>query len=279
MFSKKHISFLIICLILALSLAGCRDKEDHSSSLVVPGGEDLTHSDVSSADTSSDAVSSEPTQSSQASSVTSSKPVNPSVSSTASHLHSFKITRVAPTCTEDGYTFYQCVECGETKIEDYISKKGHSWSEWKTVTEPTTVSTGLKERICTVCGEKETEVIVMLAPDYSALQKELFNLVNNERAKNSLDKLEYNSEMQTKADARAQEIIENFVVKQDENYSENIYKSDVIPDGGLTAKDVFEFWLNSEEFNKNILYEKFTHTVIGVTVKDGKYYWVQIFIG
>ena len=94
MFYKKHISFLIICLIFSLLLSGCRDTVDYSSSPVIPGGEDLTHSEVSSDDTSSDVVSSEPTESSEVSSETPLKPVDPPVSSTAPHLHAFKITRV-----------------------------------------------------------------------------------------------------------------------------------------------------------------------------------------
>ena len=133
MFSKKHISFLIICLIFSLSLSGCRHTEDYSSSPVVPGGEDFTHSDTDSSDTSSDSVSSgEPAQSSQTSYVNSSKPnvnekpVKPSQSSasgTASHLHAYKITQVPPTCTEEGYTLYEC-SCGEKKIEGKIHPKG-----------------------------------------------------------------------------------------------------------------------------------------------------------
>lgn len=278
MFSKKHISFLIICLTFTILFAGCRDTENYSSSPVTPGGEDLPHSDVSSDDTSSDVSSTEPTQSSQTSSVSSSKPSKPSTSSTSSHLHSFKVTRVEPSCTKDGYTLYKCVECGETKIDSYVPKKGHTWSEWKTVTEATTTGGGVRERTCTVCGEKETEPIEMLAPDYSALREELLELVNKERTKNYLKALEHSSEMQNKAETRAEEIIENFVTEQDDNYFENIYNSDLTVDGGFTAKDVLDYWLQNEDYNKNILSEKFTHTAIGVTVKDGKYYWVQIFL-
>ena len=113
MFLKKHISFLILILIFSISFAGCKHREDYSSSPVIPGGVDTTHSNVSSDDTvTSDVSSTEPTQSSQTSSVSSSKPSKPPVTSTESHLHSFKVERVAPTCTEDGYTFYKCVECG-----------------------------------------------------------------------------------------------------------------------------------------------------------------------
>lgn len=281
MFSKKHISFLILCLIFAILFTGCKDRENQSSSPVIPGGEDTTHSDISSDDTSSDVSSTESTQSSQTSSVASSKPSKPSASSTSSHLHSFKVTRVEPTCTKDGYTLYKCVECGETKIDSYVPKKGHTWGEWETINEATTTGAGLRERICTVCGEKETESIAMLAPDYAALRKELLELVNNERkmSDNTLSDYIESIEMQAEADKRAEEITEHFATEQGDSYFEAIYKSDSL-DVGSTAKDVFVYWFeNNDEYRKNILSEKFTHTAIGITVKDGKYYWVQIFVG
>lgn len=283
MFLKKHISFLILFLIFSISFAGCKNREDYSSSPVIPGGEDTTHSNVSSDDTSSDVTNSEPMQSSQTSSVNSSKPSKPPVTSTASHLHSFKVERVAPTCTEDGYTFYKCVECGETKIGDYVAKKGHSWSEWKTVTEATTASEGERERTCTVCKEKETEQLAMLTPDYDALRKELLELVNNERNKpdNSLGDYIVDPETQAKADKRLEEIIDKFETKQDDNYYEVIYMVQSL-DGSLTAKDVFTYWSNNNdresEYIKSIVSKEFTRTAIGITVKDGVYYWVQIFL-
>lgn len=38
----------------------------------------------------------------------------------------------------------------------------HNWSEWETVKEPTITEDGLKERVCSGCKEKETEVIPAL---------------------------------------------------------------------------------------------------------------------
>lgn len=284
MFSKKHISFLIMCLIFSLSLSGCRHTEDYSSSPVVPGGEDFTHSDTDSSDTSSDSVSSgEPAQSSQTSSVNPSKPsvnekpVKPSQSSasgTASHLHAYKITQVPPTCTEEGYTLYEC-SCGAKKIEGKIHPKGHTWDEWKTVIESTVLSEGAKERVCTVCGEKETEQIPALTPNYSELQKQVFDLVNDERIKNSLGRLEYSSEIQADADRRAEEITENFTAKQEDKCAENIFSS---AESSLTAQELFDYWMKSELYQKNILSDKFAHTAIGIVVNNGKYYWVQIFV-
>lgn len=288
MFHKKHISFLIICLILSLLLSGCRDTVDYSSSPVVPGGEDLTNSEVSSDDTSSDVVSSEPTESSQTSSETPSKPVNPPVSSTAPHLHAFKITRVEPTCTKEGYTLYEC-SCGETKIDDYVPKKGHTFGEWKTVTEPTETVVGLKERTCTVCGEKETEQIPKLVSDCPELSKEVFKLVNEERRKAGKTELIYRQDLQICANIRAEEIIEKFdhirpnntdcFTVLTENNIEYSATGENIAEGQETAKAVMESWMNSEGHKNNILSDSFTGIAIGVVEKDERYYWVQIFIG
>lgn len=285
MFSKKHISFLIICLIFSLLLSGCRDTVDYSSSSAVPSGEDLTHSDVSSGDTSSDVTVSEPEQSSQASSETPSKPVNPPVSSTASHLHAFKITRVEPTCTKDGYTLYEC-SCGETKIDDYVPKKGHTFGEWKTVAEPTQTSVGLRERTCTACDAKETEDIPI---PVSALSKEVFKLVNEERLKEGKTELSYRDDLQICADIRAEEITEKFDHTRPnntdcftvlaENNIEYSAAGENIAEGQETAKAVMESWMASEGHKANILSDSFTGIAIGVAEKDGRYYWVQIFIG
>lgn len=73
--------------------------------------------------------------------------------------HSFdKETVVNPTCTDKGYTLREC-ECGETSKTDYVLTIDHSYSDFQIRTEATTFSTGLKERICTVCGYVDTEVI------------------------------------------------------------------------------------------------------------------------
>lgn len=115
----------------------------------------------------------------------------------------------------------------------------------------------------------------MLEPDYSALRTELLNLVNNERTK----KLEYNTEKQTEADKRAEELVESFVSKNGEGYTENIYKGSLLENGKFTAQEAFDYWLASENADdkNNILSNEYTSTAIGVVLKDGQYYWVQIF--
>ena len=78
------------------------------------------------------------------------------------HEHSFGEWTVttAPTCTEDGVESRGCI-CGYTETRA-IKATGHKWGEWETVKKPTDYLSGKKERVCSVCGEKETEKIPAL---------------------------------------------------------------------------------------------------------------------
>ena len=80
------------------------------------------------------------------------------------HLHAYKITRIAPTCTSEGYTLYQC-SCGAEKREDFLPAKGHTWGEWEVLEKPTFTELGKKKRSCTVCGVTESENIQKLSED------------------------------------------------------------------------------------------------------------------
>ena len=56
--------------------------------------------------------------------------------------------------------WHEC-ECG------VIADEGeHSFGEWVIVTEPTYTATGKKERVCTVCGYKDTEEIEIVPPTF-----------------------------------------------------------------------------------------------------------------
>ena len=75
------------------------------------------------------------------------------------HNYITKITK--PTCTSKGYTTYTC-SCGDSYTGNYVPAAGHKWGAWVTTKEPTTTSTGLKERKCQNCSEPQTEVIPKL---------------------------------------------------------------------------------------------------------------------
>ncbi len=84
-----------------------------------------------------------------------------------SHTCSFvKGKTTAPTCTEKGFTVYTC-SCGKSEKRDYTSTLEHSWSDWETIKEPTTTSTGVEQRYCTRsgCDASETRVLDKLPSD------------------------------------------------------------------------------------------------------------------
>ncbi len=76
------------------------------------------------------------------------------------HTFSEWTVTTAATCTKDGVESRGCV-CGAIETHT-IKATGHQFGEWKTVREPTDYLAGKKERVCSVCGEKETEKIPSL---------------------------------------------------------------------------------------------------------------------
>jgi len=72
------------------------------------------------------------------------------------HAHDYKETVVAPTCTEKGYTVYEC-ECGESHIGKVVNAKGHNYKE--TVVAPTCTERGYTVYECE-CGESHIGKVV-----------------------------------------------------------------------------------------------------------------------
>ena len=80
------------------------------------------------------------------------------------HSHSYTKTVIAPTCEESGYTLNTC-SCGDSYKSDEKDPSGHSFGQWMVTKEPTTSETGLEERECKTCGEKQektTEKLVQV---------------------------------------------------------------------------------------------------------------------
>ena len=86
-------------------------------------------------------------------------------------------------CANGGYVYDRCADCGSIRTYEYVPAKGHTvataatcetnaictvchaivvpakghgWTEWEIVSEPTDVNSGLKRRYCPRCGEIET---------------------------------------------------------------------------------------------------------------------------
>lgn len=68
-----------------------------------------------------------------------------------------------PTCTQAGSESIHCTLCDARKDIKELSPKGHDWSEWKTLVEPTITSEGKASRSCNVCGIKEEKALSKLS--------------------------------------------------------------------------------------------------------------------
>ena len=212
------------------------------------------------------------------------------------HTHEYTETVTPPTCTADGYTLHKC-SCGKTYKDNIVAKKGHTFGDWAVTKQATTAAEGQRQRVCTVCGAKETEKIAKLAVSYNqtAEQTEILRLVNAERAKVGLAELTYRGDLQWLADTRAKEITDSFeherpdgttvatkgtelMTDLQKNYNvrgigENIAMRQPTPAAAMTD------WMNSKEHKENILRDGFTGIAVGIAEKNGTKYWVQIFVG
>ncbi len=79
------------------------------------------------------------------------------------HDYKYETTK-EPTCTEKGEFRKYCANgCGFEEFGE-IDALGHEWGDWETIKEPTYEEEGTEERVCEVCGEKETKAMAKLVP-------------------------------------------------------------------------------------------------------------------
>lgn len=143
-----------------------------------------------------------------------------SSSSTPSHSHSYSSKTVKATCTSGGYTVHTC-SCGASYTDNYTDATGHRWSDWKTVKKATTSSEGRKQRTCSSCGKTESKTIAKVKSSSGGSSSSgghkitgarkavysyrgdhgdkwsnvnLVDLINEERAKEGLGKLEWTAD-------------------------------------------------------------------------------------
>lgn len=81
------------------------------------------------------------------------KPTEPQKPSEPAHVHSYKATVVAPSCTAKGYTEYKC-SCGDSYKDGYTDALGHSFTEQSVAA--TCTGSGYTLRTCSRCGATET---------------------------------------------------------------------------------------------------------------------------
>lgn len=82
--------------------------------------------------------------------------------------HDYGRKVILPTCTEEGYAEYVCIDCGDRYEEEgsRTQPTGHTFGEWRTVTEATCTHGGEITRECGVCGASETAYTDKLTHEY-----------------------------------------------------------------------------------------------------------------
>lgn len=200
------------------------DSNSSSNSSSKPSGSGSSSSSSSSSNgslgssrsSSSNSTSSSPSNGSGSSYKPSGNGGN-SGSSKPSHSHSYSSKTVKATCTSGGYTVHTC-SCGDNYTDSYTNATGHKWSDWKTVKKATTSSEGKKQRTCSSCGKTESKSIAKLQSSSSSGEHRitgarkavysyngshgdkwssvnLVDLINEERAKEGLGKLEWTADL------------------------------------------------------------------------------------
>lgn len=218
-------------------------SSDSQNSKVENSKKETQNSNSSSKPTETSKSSNTSTNSSSNSKVpsndSSSKPSSGSSSSTPSHSHSYSSKTVKATCTSGGYTVHTC-SCGASYTDNYTDATGHRWSDWKTVKKATTSSEGRKQRTCSSCGKTESKTIAKVKSSSCGSSSSgghkitgarkavysyrgdhgdkwsnvnLVDLINEERVKEGLGKLEWTADGLTRAvreDPDAAEVYEDY---------------------------------------------------------------------
>lgn len=270
---KKLTAVIAIAFVIVFSFVGCKNKGNTSSD---SSGTVSSKPSVSSDDTPVSSDSS--TVSSDVSSVAS-KPQNNASSeprnnsSSEPHKHAYKITRVNPTCTEDGYTLYEC-SCGRWYTEKGKEKIGHKWGDWKESVIATAFDEGEKERICTVCGNKETKTVEKLKPD--ELEKELLKLINEARTEAKIAVLELPS------DENAAKLAEYLALGKTDEYEAELAKLNAEHSGKCqisgndTAQKAFEALQADENHKKDILGSEYKWISLKTIVDGENIHWALV---
>ena len=81
------------------------------------------------------------------------KPTEPQKPAEPVHIHSYKTTVVAPSCTAKGYTEHKCA-CGDSYKDSYTDALGHSFTEQSVAA--TCTGSGYTLWTCSRCGASET---------------------------------------------------------------------------------------------------------------------------
>ena len=122
---------------------------------------------------------------------------------------------------------------------------------------------------------------VKLDTDGGISRQQLMLLHNIERGQQKVDQLEYDSELESRAQKHAEWMASNNNLKHSRLGSTNyITEGENIAMGQTTEDEVVQDWMTSAGHRKNILNPRFTHAGFGYAKRsDGVAYWCAQFGG
>lgn len=129
--------------------------------------------------------------------------------------------------------------------------------------------------------------------DLSVYAREVWEIANEERAKEGLEPLAFSPELNAVADVRAEELLKLYshtrpdgskcATALDEKNLTYGWRGENITSFMNMGSDIsgiaMNNWMNSDGHRKNILSENFKGIGVGVSYQDGYYYLVQVFCG
>ena len=139
--------------------------------------------------------------------------------------------------------------------------------------------------------EPENPTLPEVDNSVHAYEKQVLDLVNNERAKNGLSALEWSSELAVVARAHSQDMLERGFFSHTNPDGQSPFDrmraagisyrtaGENIAAGQRTPAEVVEAWMNSEGHRANILNASYTKLGVGYVSGNGAYstYWTQNF--
>lgn len=78
--------------------------------------------------------------------------------------HDFDAVVTKPTATTAGYTTYTCKRCPYSYKSNFIDPHEHTYGAWKIEIPSSATETGTRYRICTLCPERDEQVIPWYCP-------------------------------------------------------------------------------------------------------------------